>query len=104
MNNIVYSITIIDVRSGDVLGFRRTPGIFNRFEDAKFIVKNNFNDISDDSSFQYAVIEETQLNTIRPNLEKISKQWWYRFNSVSNEFIETEKPSQFLHQSGFGIG
>jgi hypothetical protein len=104
MNNTVYSITVVDVRGNDVLGFRRTPGIFNRLEDAKFIVKNNFNDISDDSTFQYAVIEETELNSIRPNLESNSKQWWYRFNSVTGEFVRTDKPAKFLHQSGFGIG
>lgn len=104
MNNIIYSVTVIDTRSGDILGFRRTPVIFNNLQDAIFTVKNNLHDLSDDSTFQYAVIEETELNSVRPNLETFSKQWWYRFNSVSGEFIRIDKPQQFLHQSGFGIG
>lgn len=103
-NNIVYSITVIDLRSDDVLGFRRTPAIFNRLDDAIFAVKNNLNDISDDSTYQYAVIEKTELNVIRPNLETKSTQWWFRFNSASGEFLETTKPLIFLHQNGFGIG
>lgn len=104
MNNIIYSITVIDTRCNDVLGFRRTPAIFNKFEDALFAVKNNLQDLSDDSTFQYAVIEETELNSIRPSLDSKLKQWWFRFNSVSGEFVRTDKPQQFLHQSGFGIG
>ena len=104
MNNIVYSVTVIDTRAGDILGFRRTPVICINLQDAIFTVKNNIQDLSDDSTFQYAVIEETELNVIRPNLETSSKQWWYRFNSVSGEFTRIDKPQQFLHQSGFGIG
>ncbi len=104
MSNIVYSITVIDLRCDDVLGFRRTPGIFSRLEDAVFAVKNNLNDISDNSTYQYAVIEKTELNTIRPNLETKSVQWWFRFNSSSGEFVETSRPTIFLQQTGFGIG
>lgn len=101
---IVYSVTMIDVRSDDILGFRRTPAVFTSLKDALFVVKNNLQDLADDSTYQYAVIEETELNSIRPNLEKKSNQWWFRFNSASGEFIETTKPSVFLHQTGFGIG
>jgi hypothetical protein len=104
MSNTVFSITLIDLRTDKVLGIRRTPAIFNRLDDAMFAVKNNLSDLSDDSTFQYAVIEETELNSIRPNLENHSKQWWFRFNSVSSEFIRIDKPQQFLYQSGFGVG
>jgi hypothetical protein len=103
-DNIVYSVTVIDLRSENVIGFRRTPAIFTKLEDAMFAVKNNLHDISDDSTYQYAVIEKTKLNVIRPNLENKSTQWWFRFNSASGEFVETIKPSTFLHQTGFGIG
>lgn len=105
MNNTVYSITVIDVRDkNNLTGIRSTPGIFSKFSDAEYAIKNNSSDLSDNNSYQYAVIEETELNKIRPNLETDSRQWWYRYNSSAGEFFPTEKPSILLRQKGFGIG
>lgn len=103
-NPYVYSVTVIDLYTDKVLGIRRTPVIYTQFKFAEQSVKNNSNNLSD-GTYQYAVIEETVLNVIRPSVDyMIPKQWWYKYNSVMDEFQECIVPPQLRSQSGFGIG
>lgn len=106
MNNpIVYTVTVIDLYTDKVLGIRRTPAIFTDFKYAVLAVKNNTDDLADGSAYQYAVIEETMLDVIRPCVYEIkSNKWWYKYNSVMDEFEECNVPPQLINQSGFGIG
>jgi len=104
INPIVYTVTVIDLYTDKVLGIRRTPVIYTQFRFAEHSVKNNTMSLSD-GTFQYAVIEETVLNVIRPTVDYIkSSQWWYKYNSVIDEFEECECPTQLRNQCGFGIG
>ena len=104
INPKVYTVTVIDLYTDKVLGIRRTPVVYTQFKFAEHSVKNNSNDLSD-GSYQYAVIEETMLNVIRPTVDYIKPtQWWYKYNSVTNEFEEYQVPPQLRNQSGFGIG
>jgi len=73
-------------------------------EDAIYAVKNNLRDLADGSTYQYAVIERSLLNEIRPNLEQQSMRLWYKYNSVIDEFEPSEMPIALRNQTGFGIG
>ena len=107
MNNsaIVYTVTVIDLYTDKVVGVRRTPGVFTQFKHAEYIVRNNTNDLSDGLTYQYAVIEETMLNIVRPCIDVIRPtQWWYKYNSATNEFECCQVPPQLKNMCGFGIG
>ena len=105
INPIVYTVTVIDLYTDKVLGIRRTPVIYTQFKYAEYTVKNNSNNISDGTTYQYAVIEETSLNVIRPCIDyMIPNRWWYKYNSVTDEFEESRCPPQLINQCGFGIG
>ena len=104
INPIVYTVTVIDLYTDKVLGIRRTPVIYTQFKAAYLSVKNNSNTLTD-GTYQYAVIEETVLNVIRPTVDYMKpSQWWYKYNSVLDEFEECQVPTQLRNQSGFGIG
>jgi len=104
INNIVYTVTVIDLRVNSPLGFRTTPVICTALEDAIYIVKNNSNDLADGATYQYAVIEKTLLNNVRPNLDVQSMKLWYKYNSILDEFESCEVPPVLRNQTGFGIG
>lgn len=96
---------MIDTRDTDnILGFQKTPAIFTDLNRAIYAVINNENDLADDSTYQYAVIEQTTLNEIRPLLECASIKYWYQYNSVIDEFQPCNEPKQFARVNGFGIG
>jgi len=102
---IVYTITVIDINDRkNILGVRRTPAIFSTLQAAAFTVRNNIGDLSDGGLYLYAVIEESLLNEVRPNIERQSKQLWFRYNCVLQEYEPILKPEQFKNQFGFGIG
>ena len=101
---IVYTVTVIDLRSNLPLGVRRTPVICTELEDALYAVKNNLRDLADGATYQYAVVEKTVLNEIRPNLETQSMRLWYKYNSVIDEFESCIAPTILQYQTGFGIG
>lgn len=104
-NNIVYTVTAIDLYTDKVLGIRRTPAIFTDIHQAIYVVKNNICDISDGINYQYVVIEESVLNVVRPTLDFIRPfQLWFKYNSATDEFEESVAPPQLRNQSGFGIG
>lgn len=103
-NTKVYTVTVIDLRNFHPLGIRRTPIICLSLENAIYAVKNNLDDLADGASYQYAVIEESQLNTVRPNLEIPKLRLWYKYNSVIDEFEPCEAPVSLRNQTGFGIG
>jgi len=104
-NNTIYTVTVIDLYSDKILGVRRTPVIYTKFRYAELSVKNNSNNLSDSGAYQYAVIEETMLNVIRPSIDYLKPfQWWYKYNSVTDEFEACAPPPQLVNQSGFGIG
>lgn len=105
INPYVYTVTVIDLYTDNVVGIRRTPVIYTQFKYAEHAVKNNSNNLSDGLTYQYAVIEETVLNVIRPCVDyMIPKQRWYKYNSALDEFVECQVPPQLRSQSGFGIG
>ena len=104
INPTVYTVTVIDLYTDKVLGIRRTPAIFTQFKYAEHVVKNNSGDLADMSNYQYAVIEETVLNVVRPCIDMQFSKWWYKYNSVIDEFEECNAPPQLINQSGFGIG
>jgi len=103
---MVYTITVIDIRDGDsVLGFQKTPAIFTTLEHAVYAVVNNENDLADDGTYQYATIQQTWLNEIRPLLQLTNTtKLWYQYNSVLDEFQPCIEPKQFNRVNGFGIG
>ena len=104
INPIVYTVTVIDLYTDKILGVRRTPVIYTQFKFAEHSVKNNTMGLSD-GTYQYAVIEESMLNVIRPTVDFMkSSQWWYKYNSARDEFEECNAPLQLRNQSGFGIG
>ena len=100
----VYTVTVIDLYSDPTLGVRRTPVIYLELGDAVYAVKNNLGNMSDGITFQYAVIEETRLNVVRPQLDYPQQSWWFKYNSAADEFISCGVPPQLRNQSGFGIG
>ena len=104
ISSTVYTVTVIDLRNLLPLGIRRTPLICTELEDAICAVKNNLRDLADGSTYQYAVIERSLLNEIRPNLEQQSMRLWYKYNSVIDEFEPSEMPVALRNQTGFGIG
>jgi hypothetical protein len=104
ISSTVYTVTVIDLRNLLPLGIRRTPLICTELEDAIYAVKNNLRDLADGSTYQYAVIERSLLNEIRPNLEQQSMRLWYKYNSVIDEFEPSEMPVALRNQTGFGIG
>jgi hypothetical protein len=104
MNNTVYTVTVVDIYTDTVVGIRRTPAIFTDLHTAIFTVKNNVQDVSDGGTFQYAAIEETQLNYIRPSVDSPRRCWWFKYNSATDEFIQDIAPHALRNQSGFGIG
>ncbi len=104
INPIVYTITVIDLYTDKVLGLRRTPAIFTDLNKAIYTVRNNVENLSDDIMYQYAVIEESELNVVRPNLDAQGLRLWFKYNSALDEFEETLPPSHLRMQSGFGIG
>lgn len=100
----VYTVTVIDLRNMLPLGIRRTPIICTELTDAIYAVKNNIEDLADGMNYQYAVIEKTILNTIRPNIDGDGIRLWYKYNSVIDEFEPSEIPVALRNQTGFGIG
>jgi hypothetical protein len=103
---IVFSVTVIDIIGDPVLGSRRTPGIFTSLEKALSVVKNNENDIADNNLYQYAIIEETLLDEIRPTLRDGVKLW-FKYNTITDEFDPCSSlslPLQLKRLHGFGIG
>ena len=104
INPIIYTVTVIDVYTDTVIGVRRTPAIYTELRFAQSAVQNNTKDLADQGQYQYAVIEETVLNVIRPCDVITPTQWWYKYNSATDEFEKCSTPSGFLYQSGFGVG
>lgn len=103
----VYTVTVVDVVGDPVLGIRRTPAVFTDLNQAVTTVRNNDEDLSDDNLYQYAVIEETELNVIRPDLCSGIKQWWFKYNTALDEFVPCEisaVPTPISKLKGFGIG
>ncbi len=100
----VYTVTVIDLYTDKVLGLRRTPAIFTDLNTAIYTVRNNVDNLSDGISYQYAVIEESLLDIVRPNLEHSSLRLWFKYNSALDEFVECNAPPQLRMQTGFGIG
>jgi len=101
----VYTVTVIDINDKkNILGVRRTPLLCTKLQQAVFAVRNNSEDLSDGGTYLYAVVEETVLDTIRPALTHEFQQLWFKYNSANEEYIPITRPTQFAHQSGFGIG
>lgn len=101
---VVYTVTVIDLRNMLPLGIRRTPIVCNELSDAIYAVKNNLHDLADGTTYQYAVIEKTILNVVRPNIDGDGIRLWYKYNSVIDEFEPCEAPVALRNQTGFGIG
>ena len=105
INPMVYTVTVIDLNTDKILGIRRTPVIYTQFKYAEHSVKNNSNNLSDGLTYQYVVIEESVLNVIRPCIDFMKPyQWWYKYNSATDEFEEYKPPVQLRNLCGFGIG
>tara|TARA_R110000868_G_scaffold116936_1_gene310840 strand:- start:565 stop:882 length:318 start_codon:yes stop_codon:yes gene_type:complete len=104
INPIIYTITVIDVYTDKVIGVRRTPAIYTELYLAKSAVRNNTKDLADKGQYQYAVIEETVVNVIRPCDVITPTHWWFKYNSATDEFEECKVPNGFLYQCGFGVG
>lgn len=103
----VYTVTVIDVVGDPILGNRRTPAIFTKLRDAVDVVRNNEHDLSDDNLYQYAVIEETELNVVRPDVHTHITQLWFKYNTALEEFVPCEisaVPTSMARLKGFGIG
>jgi hypothetical protein len=103
---IVYSVTLIDLVGDPILGNRTTPAIFTSLDRAMKAVKNNENDLADNNLYQYAVIEETVLDVIRPDLDITTKKYWFKYNTVLDEFepLSNIHTHRIFNLSGFGIG
>jgi len=103
---IVFTVTVLDIIGDPVLGNRRTPAIFTSLIDAIKALQNNEEDMADDNFYQYAVIEETLLNVIRPKIDG-GERLWFKYNSITDEFEPCEQssvPNRIARLYGFGIG
>lgn len=102
---VVYSITMVDLSDFDnPLGFQKTAAIFTDLNRASYAVKNNEDNLADSGAYQYAVIEKTALNLIRPLIDCSELKLWFKYNSILDEFEPCVEPKQFIRVSGFGIG
>lgn len=101
---VIYTVTVIDLRTNAPLGLRRTPIVCTELDDAIYAVRNNLRDLADGATYQYAVIEKSLLDEVRPNLETQSLRLWYKYNSILDEFEPCESPPILRYQTGFGIG
>jgi len=104
---LVYTVTVIDIVGDPVLGNRRTPAIFTSLEKALAAVKDNEHDLTDDNLYQYAVVEETYLDVIRPDVHMSTKIVWFKYNTALEEFEQCKPdsiPRNFQRLRGFGIG
>ena len=103
---IVFTVTVLDIIGDPVLGNRRTPAIFTSLTDAITAVRNNEDDLADDNFYQYAVIEETLLDVIRPQIDG-GERIWFKYNSITDEFEPCDVasvPNRIAKLYGFGIG
>lgn len=104
---MVYTVTVIDVVGDPILGNRRTPAIFTSLDKAMAAVLDNESDLTDDNLYQYAVIEETYLDMIRPDIQRSTKRLWFKYNTALQEFelcnFESV-PQNLIRLTGFGIG
>ena len=104
---IVYTVTVVDVVSDPILGNRRTPAIFTSLDKALAAVRNNDCDLTDDNLYQYAVIEETHLDVVRPDIHMATQRIWFKYNTALEEFEQCtfeSIPRNFVRLRGFGIG
>lgn len=104
---IVYTVTVIDVVGDPILGNRRTPAIFTSLDKAVAAVRNNESDLTDENLYQYAVIEETYLDVVRPDIEKQTRCIWFKYNTALEEFEQCNPesiPGHIGRLTGFGIG
>jgi hypothetical protein len=104
---IVYSVTVLDVVGDPILGVRSTPAVYTSLEKAVHVVRNNEGDLADNNLYQYAVIEETYLNKVRPDVNSSTKKYWFKYNTALDEFEEcsnSQVPPNIFKLSGFGIG
>ena len=104
---VVYTVTVIDVVGDPVLGNRRNPAIFTSLKKALSVVRNNDHDLTDDNLYQYAVIEETYLDVVRPDIQMPTKRLWFKYNTALSEFEQCSVdsiPRTLAKLSGFGIG
>lgn len=93
VNNIIYTVTVIDDSNPDLPDYRRTPAIFTDLNAAVALIKTNDQNIAESGENSYAVIEQTLLNKVLPPVE--SKRWFkWSWESGAYELIET--PAQFV--------
>lgn len=103
---IVFTVTVLDIIGDPILGNRRTPAIFTKLEHAIQAVKDNDGDLADHNLYQYAVIEETLLDVVRPYVQ-CGERMWFKYNSALGEFEEISQskvPPHIARLYGFGIG
>lgn len=103
---IVFTVTVLNIIDDPVLGNRRTPVIYTSLQDAIRAVRDNEGDMADDGYYQYAVIEETLLNTIYPFINN-GEKLWFKYNSIIDEFEPCSNltlPQNITKLCGFGIG
>lgn len=105
--SVVYTVTVLDVMGDPILGQRRTPAIFTTAAAAFHAVRNNEGDLADNNLYQYAVIERTYLDEVRPQLQNDTTKWWFKYNTVLEEFepcSASAVPPRIARLTGFGIG
>lgn len=97
----VYAVVVIDARDEMLKRASRAPAICTTYNEAERIILDNVTDISDSGLNNYALIEETVLNSVYPD-SKVLK--WFIWDSIAEEYRPCEMPKSYSRVVGFSIG
>lgn len=106
----LYAVTVMDIRNirrgTSSIPDTRCVGIFLDFETAEEHVLNNYADVSDGGTNEYAVIEEVYPGQFYPLCE--AKQWYIYDPEPSKDdeplYFRTEAPEWAKGICNWGIG
>lgn len=97
---IIYTVTVIDDSDEEQAPYQRIPGIFTTLDRAISAIKNNDSDIAESGTCRYAVIEQTELDQILPN---IKRRVWFKWDVTEEAYASIETPTKFERVRSFGI-
>lgn len=100
MNNVIFTVTVIDDSDEDLPPYQRVIGVFISGADATLAVKTNQANISESGSNIYAVIEKTFQNCVLPQPEY---KLWFEWDFTNGKYIHVEEPKKFSRVPSFGL-
>lgn len=97
---IIYTVTVIDDSDEEQAPYQRIPGIFTTLDRAIISIKNNDSNIAESGTCRYAVIEQTNLDEILP---QVKRRVWFKWDSTEEQYVSIETPTKFERVHSFGI-